>query len=90
MCLICGVSVYWALSNLYRQAADLGHYMNRDQEFEKECPHPLPAKYRATLSAVADLDLIGVKRVKNLKIFFPTAAGIGGKDGRIQDLLPCV
>jgi hypothetical protein len=42
--------------------------MNRDQEFEKECANPLPVKYRATLAAVADLDLLGVEHLKNLKI----------------------
>jgi len=69
MCLIRGISVNRALSNLYRQASNLSHYMKRDQEFEKECPNPFPAKYRARLDAVADLDMIGVERVKNLKIF---------------------
>ena len=88
MCLICGVSVNRAFSNLYRQAANLSHYMKRDKEFEKECANPLPAKYRATLRAVGDLDMIGVERVKNLKIFFPAAADIGGNDGGIQDLAP--
>jgi hypothetical protein len=90
MCLICGVSVNRAFSNLYRQAANLGHYMNRDKEFEKECANPLPAKYRASLCAIADLDMLGVKRIKNLKIFFPAAADVGGNDSGIQDLLPCV
>ena len=90
MCLICGVSENRAFSNLYRQAANLSHYMKRDKEFEEECANPLPAKYRATLGAVADLDMIGVERVKNLKICFPAAADIGGNDGGIQDLLPCV
>ena len=50
--------------------------------------NPFPAKYRATLRAVADLDMIGVERVTNLKIFFSAAADIGGNDGGIQDLLP--
>src|SRR5580692_7438247 len=90
MCLICGVSENRAFSNLYRQAANLSHYMNRDKEFEKECANPLPAKYRAALGAVADLDMIGVERVKNLKILLPAAADVGGNDGRIQDLLPRV
>src|ERR1700736_509724 len=90
MCLICCVSVNLTFSNLYGQAANLSHYMNRDQEFVKECAHPLLAKYRATLRAVADLDMIGVEGVKNLKIFFPAAADVGGNDGGIQDLLPRV
>src|SRR6202035_419768 len=90
MCLICGVSENRAFSNLYRQAANLSHYMNRDKEFEEECTNLLPAKYRATLRAVADLDMIGVERVKNLKICFPAAADVGGDDGGIQDLLPRV
>jgi hypothetical protein len=64
--------------------------MKRDQEFGKECANPLPAKYRATLGAVADLDMISVERVKNLKICFSTAADIDGNDGGIQDLLPSV
>jgi len=64
--------------------------MNRDKEVEEECANPLSAKYRATLGAVADLDTIGVERVKNLKILFPSAADVGGNDGRIQDLLPRV
>jgi hypothetical protein len=63
--------------------------MRRDQEFEKECANPFPAKYCATLRAVADLDIIGVERVKNLKIF-PAAVDIGGEDGGIQDPLPCL
>jgi len=63
--------------------------MKRDKEFDKECPNPFPAKYRATLRAVADLDMIGVERVKNLKIFFPAAADIGGYDGGIQAPLSC-
>jgi len=88
MCLICGVSVNWALVNLYRQAANLSHYVKWDQEFEKECANPLPAKYFATLRAVGDLDMIGVKRVNNLKIFFPAPADIGGDDVGIQDPLP--
>jgi hypothetical protein len=54
--------------------------MKGDKEFEKECANPLPAKYRATLGAFADLDLIGVERVKNLKICFPAAADVGGND----------
>jgi hypothetical protein len=90
MCLICGVSVNRGFSNLYRQAANLSHDMNRDKEFEKECANPLPAKYHATLRAVAGLDMIGIERVKNLKIFFPAAADIDGNDRRIQDLLQCV
>src|SRR6202035_4610671 len=90
MCLICGVSENRAFSNLYRQAANLSHYMNRDKEFEEECANLLPAKYRATLGAVADLDLIGVEGVKNLKILFPAAADIGGNDGGVQDSLPSV
>jgi hypothetical protein len=90
MCLVCTVSENRAFSNLYRQAADLSHYMKGDKEFEEECANLLPAKYRATLGAVADLDTIGVERVKNLKILFPAAADVGGNDGGIQDLLPCV
>ena len=90
MCLICGVSENRAFSNLYRQAANLSHYVNRDKEFEEERANPLPAKYRAILRAVADLDMIGVERVKNLKICFPAAADVGGDDGGIQDLLPRV
>jgi hypothetical protein len=90
MCLICDVSVNRALSNLYRQAANLSHYVKRDQEFEKECANPFPAQHRATLRAVADLDMIGVERVKNLKILFPAAADIGGNDGGVQDSLPSV
>jgi hypothetical protein len=62
--------------------------MKRDQESEKECTNPFPAKYRATLRAVGDLDMIGVKRVKNLKIFFPAPVDIGGDDGGIQDPFP--
>ena len=85
MCLICSVSVNWALSNRYRQASNLSHYMQRDQKSEKECANPFPAKYRATLRPVGDLDIIGVEGVKNLKILFPAV-----NDGRIQDLLPCV
>jgi hypothetical protein len=34
--------------------------------------------------------MIGVERVKNLKIFFPAAADIGGDDGGIEDPLPRV
>jgi hypothetical protein len=64
--------------------------MKRDKEFEKECANPFPAKYRGTVRAVADLDMIGVERVKNLKIFFPAAADICGDEGGIQDPLPCV
>jgi hypothetical protein len=79
-----------ALSNLYRQAANLSHDVKRDQEFEKECANPFPAKYRATLRPVGDLDVIGIEGVKNLKIFFPAAADVGGDDGGIQDLLPRV
>src|ERR1700722_1281176 len=90
MCLICGVSENRAFSNLYRQAANLSHYMNRDKECEEECANLLPAKYRATLRAIADRDMIGVERVKNLQIFFPAAADVGGNDGGIQALLPCV
>ena len=90
MCLICGVSVIRPFSNLYRQAANLSHYMNRDQEFEKKCANPLPARYRATLRTDADLDTIGLERVKNLKICFPATTDIDGNDGGIQDLLPCV
>jgi hypothetical protein len=72
MCLICGVSVNRAFSNLYRQAANLSHYMNRDQEFKKECTDPLPAKYRATLCAVAALDMIGVEGVKKSQDTLPS------------------
>src|SRR5579864_6558303 len=90
MCLICGVSENRAFSNLYRQAGNLSHYVNRDKEFQEEYANPLPAKYRASLGAVADLDTIGVERVKNLKILFPAAADVGGDDGGIQDLLLCV
>ena len=82
MCLICGVSGNRAFSNLYRQAANLSHYMKRDKEFEEECANPLPAKYPAALRAFADLDMIGVERVKDLKICFPAAADIDGNDGR--------
>ena len=70
MCLIRGVSVNRALSNLYRQAANLSHYMKWDQEFEKDGANSLPSNYR--LRAVGDLDVIGVKGVKNRKIFFPS------------------
>jgi hypothetical protein len=90
MCLICDVSVNRAFSNLYRQAANLSHYMKRDKEFDNECASLFPAKYRATLRAVADLDIIGVERVENLKIFFPAAADIGSDYGGIKDPLPCV
>jgi hypothetical protein len=81
MCLICGVSVNRALSNLYRQAANLSHYMKWDQEFEKDAANSLPSNYR--LRAVGDLDVIGVKGVKNRNILFPTPADIGGDDGGI-------
>ena len=84
MCLISGVSGNRGFSNLYRQAANLSHYMNRDKEFGKECANLLPAKYRSTLRAVADLDMIGVERVKNLKICFPAAADVGGDDGEFR------
>src|ERR1700721_61662 len=90
MCLSCGVSENRAFSNPYRQAANLSHYMKRDKEFGEECANLLPAKYQATLRAVADLDMIGVERVKNLKICFPATADVGGDDGGIQDLLPRV
>src|ERR1700683_2371729 len=90
MCLICGVSVNLAFSNLYRQAANLSHYMNRDKELDKERARPLFAEYRAAFRPVGDLDMIGVEGVKNLKILFPAAADVGGNDGGVQDLLPCV
>jgi hypothetical protein len=90
MCLICGVSVNLAFSNLYRQAANLSHYMNRDKELDKECARPLLARYHAASRSVGELDMIGVEGVKNLKILFPAAADVGGNDGEIQDLLPCV
>ena len=90
MCLIGGVSVNRALANLNRQTANLRHYVKRDKEFEKQRANPLSAKYGAILSAVADLDRVGVERVKNLKIFFRAAADIGGEDGGIQDSFPRV
>src|ERR1700677_515631 len=90
MCLICGVSENRAFSNLYRQAANLSHYMNWDKKSQEDRSNPLPAKYRAILRAVADLDMIGVERVENLKICFPAPADVGGDDGGIQDLLPRV
>jgi hypothetical protein len=62
--------------------------MKWDQEFEKESANSFLSNYR--LSAVGDLDVIGVKCVKNPKMFFPTPADIGGDDGGIQDLVPCV
>src|ERR1700730_15973874 len=64
MCLTCRVSVNRVFSNLHRQAANLSHYMNRDEEFVKECAHPLLAKYRAAFRPVGDLDIIGVEGVK--------------------------
>jgi hypothetical protein len=64
--------------------------MKWDQEFEKECANLFPAKYRAAIRAVGHLDMIGVKCIKNLKIFFPPSADIGADDGGIQDRLPCV
>jgi hypothetical protein len=64
--------------------------MKRDKEFQKEFANPFPAKYCATLSAVGALDMIGVEGVKNLKILFPAPADVGGNDGGIQNLLPCV
>src|ERR1700735_258159 len=90
MCLSCGVSENRAFSNRSRQAANLSHYMKRDKEFGEECANLLPAKYQATLRAVADLDMIRVERVKNLKICFQATADVGGDDGGIQDLLPRV
>jgi hypothetical protein len=47
--------------------------MKRDKELEKQCANTYGARYRASLRVVADLDMIGVERVKNLKIFFPAA-----------------
>jgi hypothetical protein len=90
MCLICGVSVNPALSNLHRQAANLSHYMKRDKEFEKECANPFLAPHRLGRRVGSHLDFIGVERVKNLKIFFPAGADFGGDDGGIQDPFPCV
>src|ERR1700722_84468 len=90
MCLICGVSVNLAFSNLYRQAANLSHYMNRDKELDKECARPLLSTYGVASRPVGDLDMIGVEDVKNLTKLFPAAADVGGKDGGIQDLLPSV
>ena len=55
--------------------------MKWDQEFEKDAANSLPSNYR--LRAVGDLDVIGVKGVKNRKILFPTPADIGGDDGGI-------
>jgi hypothetical protein len=55
--------------------------MKWDQEFEKEPADSLPSNYR--LRAVGDLDVIGVKGVKNRNILFPTPADIGGDDGGI-------
>src|SRR5580698_1299790 len=90
MCLTCRVSVNRAFSNLDRQAANLSHHVNRNEEFVKECAHPLLAKYRAAFRPVGDLDIIGVEGIKNLKILFPAAADVGGDDGGIQDLLSCI
>jgi hypothetical protein len=56
MCLTRGVSVNRALSNLYRQATNLSHYMKWDQEFEKDATNSLPSNYR--LLAVGDLDVM--------------------------------
>jgi hypothetical protein len=53
-----------AFSNLHRQAANLSHYMNRDEEFVKECAPLLLAKYRAAFRPIGDLDIIGVEGVK--------------------------
>ena len=90
MCLICDVSVNRAFSNLHRQAANLSHHVNRNEEFVKDCAHLRLAKYRAAFGSVGDLDIIGVEGVKNLKILFPADADVGGDDGGIQDLLSCV
>src|SRR5579871_5027481 len=90
MCLTCRVSVNRAFSNLYRQAADLSHHVNRNEKFVKDCAHLRLAKYPAAFGSVGDLDIIGVEGVKNLKILFPAAANVGGDDGGIQDLLSCV
>src|SRR6202035_49138 len=90
MCLICGVSENRVFSNLHRQAANLSHYMNRDEEFVNESAHPLLAKYRAAFRPVGDLDIIGVEGINNPKILFPAAADVGGDDGGIQDLLSCI
>jgi hypothetical protein len=83
MCLICGVSMNWAFSNVDRQPADFSHYMERGEEIEKECANPVPAAYRAGLRVGGHLDIIGVECVKNLKIFLPASADIGSDDGGI-------
>jgi hypothetical protein len=49
MCLICGVSMNWTLSNLYRQAANFSHYMKRGKDIEKERANSFLAAYRAGL-----------------------------------------
>jgi hypothetical protein len=80
----------WALSNLYRQAANFGHYMKRGKDIEKERPNSLLAAYRAGPCLGGHLDIIGVECVENLKIFFPASADISRDDGRIQNPLPRV
>src|SRR5579863_1857225 len=88
MRLIRGVSVNWALSNLYRQATNFCHYMKRGKEVEQECANPFPAAEQACLCAGGHFDITGVEYVENLKILFPAPADIGSHDGGIQDPLP--
>jgi hypothetical protein len=54
--------------------------MNRGKEFEKDRANSFSTNYGATLRAVADLDMISVEGVKNLKIFLPAAADISAND----------
>src|SRR5882724_4974360 len=78
-----GISGHRGFSNGNRQTTDFGHYVKREQEVEDKGPHSGLSSNRSFPGFVTYLDVIGVKLVEDLKIFFEASADVSPNDGRV-------
>jgi hypothetical protein len=70
-------------SNGYRYTADLGHDMKGSQVAKENCAHTLLSTNQFFRGFAASLDIVGIKRVEDLKILFVTSSDVGMDDGCI-------
>src|SRR5258708_28015492 len=78
-----GISGNRGFSNGNRQTTDFGHDVQREQEAEDKGLHSDLSTNRSFPGFVTYLDVIGVKLVEDLKVFFEASANLGTDDGRV-------
>jgi hypothetical protein len=71
------------LSNGYRHPTAFGHYGKGDQEVQEQWAQSFLPTNRLFPSIAGYFDIIGVKFVEDLKIFFETSGDLGLNGGRI-------